>query len=42
MRINNENSLRKNEPSSMGHDNTRNSTVEPIQENNYEQESDFR
>ena len=42
MRINNENSQRKNEPSSMGHDVTRNSTVEPIQENIYEQEGDLR
>ena len=38
MRIENEHNLRRNEPSSMGHDVVRNSTVEPIAENSYEQE----
>jgi len=36
MNIDDENNQRKNEPSSMGHDYVRNSTVEPIVENIYE------
>jgi hypothetical protein len=41
MKIENENNLRKNEPSSIGIEIIRNSTVEPIAENMYEQESNF-